>query len=144
MLTLCSNLNLDSKKTNYYLSKLKTLDNQLKVLLKSRDRIKFVVIFLCSLVADYFVYQFAFISVEPGVAWNLMLYIYLPYSLAWLIRLTPGNIGIQEALMGSATLIAGLGSVSGVTLSILLRLINLISAFFTWILAIFLRRYLCG
>ncbi len=121
-----------NKIINFYLEKLGILENYLNIIYLSRKLHIFLVVFLSSLCIDFLVFSTIFLSIQPEVSWNLMIYVYIPYSLAWLIRITPGNIGIQEILIGGVTTIVGLGVISGITLSILLRLINLGAAFLVW------------
>lgn len=129
-----SNPNFKSVKMNFYLEKFGVLERLLRVILLSEKRYLFLFSFLFSLVIDFIVYCFIFISIVPEVPWHLLIYIYLSYSLAWLVRLTPGNIGIQEALIGGAASLLGIGLVNGVTISLLLRFSNLIGSFLLWAL----------
>jgi hypothetical protein len=55
-----------------------------------------------------------------------MVFIYLTYSLSWMVRLTPANIGVQELLIGLASSFVGLGIISGISLSLTLRAVYLI------------------
>lgn len=117
-------------KIKFYLKKFEGIDKQLKNILQSQKRYLFLLFFFSSLFIDFMVYGLILNSIMPKVSWYLMLYIYILYSLAWLIRLTPGNIGVQELLLGGLTSLIGFGFLSGITLSILLRLVNLFGAFF--------------
>ncbi len=134
LLKKCSTLNFKNQRINFYLEKLGAVDSGLKIILSSNKRTIFFLFFFISVLVDFLVYGFVFNSIHPEAQWHLMLYVYLPYSLSWLIKLTPGNIGVQEFLMGGVSAAVGLGSVSGVVLSILLRLTNLIGAFVVWFL----------
>lgn len=133
-LTKISRLSSKYKKINFYLKKFDTFDNQLKSIFNSERKFFFLFVFLSSLYIDFLVYSCVFLSIDPDVPWHLMLYVYLPYSLAWLIKITPANLGVQEFLMGGLTSVLGLGLISGVTLSVLLRFINLLGAFCAWTL----------
>ncbi len=130
-----SKLSLKNEKLNFYLNKLENLGFSLERILTNKKRYLFLFVYVISLCMDFFVFQFVLLSLEPSTAFYVMLYVYLPYSLAWLIKLTPGNFGVQEILMGGVTSIVGLGLMSGVTLSILLRFVNLASAFLLWVIS---------
>lgn len=130
-----SRLNFKNQKINFYLEKLGAIDSQFKVILSSDKRALFFLFFFISVLVDFFSYSLVFTSIHADAPWHLMIFVYLPYSLAWLIKLTPGNVGVQEFLMGGMSAAVGLGSVSGVVLSILLRLTNLLGAFIIWFLS---------
>jgi uncharacterized membrane protein YbhN (UPF0104 family) len=130
-----SRIGLKNEKLNFYLNKLENLSFSLESILTNEGRYLFLLVYVSSLCMDFFVYQFVLLSLEPSTPFYIMLYIYLPYSLAWLIKLTPGNFGVQEILMGGVASIVGFGLMSGVTLAILLRFVNLVSAFLLWIIS---------
>ncbi len=132
-------LSFQNKKVSFYIAKLKTFDDQLQKILRSDRKVLFFSIFFASLCFDFFIYASVFRSIYSDIPLNILVYVYLPYSLGWLIRLTPGNLGIQELLMGGVTTAVGLGVSTGVTLSILLRCITLAGAFFVWFLSSALR-----
>jgi hypothetical protein len=132
-------LSFQNKKVSFYVAKLKTFDDQLQKILRSDRKVLFFSIFFVSLCFDFFIYASVFCSIYSDIPLNILVYVYLPYSLGWLIRLTPGNLGIQELLMGGVTTVVGLGVSTGITLSILLRCITLAGAFFVWFLSSALR-----
>lgn len=129
-----STLNLKHAKANFFLQKLGTLHDKILAIINSKKKFLFLLIFFSSLSIDFFVYGCVFHVIENDVSWHSMIYVYLPYTLGWLIRITPGNIGVQEFLMGAVAAIVGMNSINGVVLSILLRLVNLVAAFTLWIL----------
>lgn len=134
ILKIVSVFNYRSKKINFFLQKIGALEYQFKTIFKSQSRFSLLLVFLSSLCIDFLVYSCVFNSINQEVSWRSILYIYLAYSLSWLIRLTPGNIGIQEFMIGAVSATTGLGWIGGVALSILLRINNLIAAFFLWLL----------
>lgn len=128
-------LSFQNKKLSFYVAKFKTFDDQFQRILVSDKKLLFFTIFFISLCFDFLIYVSVFRSFYSDIPLNILVYVYLPYSLSWLIRLTPGNVGIQELLMGGVSSIVGLGISSGVTLSILLRCVILAGAFFVWFLS---------
>lgn len=133
-------INFRNHRINFYIKKLELIEVQLKKIINSNKRILFLLTFISSLCVDFLVYACVFISIHPSMPWDILLYIYLAYSLAWLIKLTPGNIGVQEILMGGLTSIVGLGIVSGITISMMLRIINLGTSLPVWLLSSVLSR----
>jgi uncharacterized membrane protein YbhN (UPF0104 family) len=129
-----ANYNSKNQRIKFYLEKFEVVEKCFNNILHSNKRYLFFLAFVSSLCMDFFVFKAVFLTILPEISFYIVLLIYLPYSLAWLIKLTPGNIGVQEILMGGATSLAGLGSLSGVTLSILLRVVNILGALCLWFL----------
>ncbi|MCX5833741.1 MAG: lysylphosphatidylglycerol synthase transmembrane domain-containing protein [Deltaproteobacteria bacterium] len=74
-------------------------------------------------------YQVAYRSYGLAVPFDLSLLVGLLASFSILINLTPGNFGIQEAIVAVTSELLGMGAAYGVIVSLLLRLTGLLVAF---------------
>jgi uncharacterized membrane protein YbhN (UPF0104 family) len=77
-----------------------------------------------------------------GIQNNMLavLILYTMLSLAWLIRITPGNIGIQELMIGLSSKVIGSGFVIGITLSVMSRMVYLVANSLIWLILKFMVR----
>lgn len=111
-------------------SKLLFIDIYLRKLKISKSSINLILIFSLSAIVDFLVYYLVLHAIYPEITGKLAVFIYIFYTLSWLIKLTPNNVGISEIVMGSLTALLGMGMSGGVILSIGLRLVNLLSSIF--------------
>jgi uncharacterized protein (TIRG00374 family) len=74
-------------------------------------------------------YQVAYRSYGLAVPFDLSLLVGLLASFSILVNLTPGNFGIQEAIVAVTSALLGMGAAYGVIVSLLLRLTGLVVAF---------------
>jgi uncharacterized membrane protein YbhN (UPF0104 family) len=74
-------------------------------------------------------YQVAYRSCGLAVPFDSSLLVGLLASFSILVNLTPGNFGIQEAIVAVTSALLGMGAAYGVIVSLLLRLMGLLVAF---------------
>ncbi len=125
---------------DFYWQKLEIVWNLLAQILKGGNLLHLIGLFFLSATIDFLVFFstcYAF-NVHDNTLGVLAIYIAL--SLAWLIRFTPGNIGVQELLLGVSSKLIGSGFVIGVALSIFSRFIYLLANLFIWLFLRFLAK----
>jgi len=74
-------------------------------------------------------YDAAFHAIGSPVPWRTALLIYLLTSFAFLINITPGNLGVQEIAAGLAATILGAGADMGFLASLVVRAVTILLAF---------------
>ena len=97
-----------------------------------RDRALIIRLSFCTMINILLggaMYQMAYRSYGLAVPFDLSLLVSLLASFSILINLTPGNFGIQEAIVAVSSELLGMGAAYGVLVSLLLRLTGLLVAF---------------
>ncbi|NPV04072.1 MAG: flippase-like domain-containing protein [Syntrophaceae bacterium] len=74
-------------------------------------------------------YVAAFHAIGSPVPWRTALLIYLLTSFAFLINITPGNLGVQEIAAGLAAALLGAGGEMGFLASLVIRAVTILLAF---------------
>ncbi len=140
LLKYLSKLTLTNPKLSFYWSKLSTIFDLLRTSLRSRQFSLLLLLYLVGAVIDYAV--FFCICMALGIQNNMLavLILYTMLSLAWLIRITPGNIGIQELMIGLSSKVIGSGFVIGITLSVMSRMVYLVANSLIWLILKFMVR----
>lgn len=106
------------------------------ILLKTKNNHnvgKFLVIFTVGAFIDFFAFVVVIYSYPIDLTMSSILIIYLSYSLSWIPRFTPANIGMQEIIISFASLLTGYGAINGLVLSITLRAISFMSGILAYI-----------
>lgn len=135
LMHLVSKYSFNHERIDFYWRKLSVVFDMLLSEIKHPILPVVVLIFIFSAVVDYLVFYFlcAAIGIQENMQAVLLLYTLL--SLSWLVRITPGNIGIQEFFAGLGSKIIGAGFVIGVALSIFLRLTYVVVNTALWLAA---------
>lgn len=115
---------------NDKIGKLLFIDIYLSRLNMSKSSVNLILFFSLSAIVDFLAYYFVLQAIYPEITGKLVVFIYVFYTLSWLIKLTPSNIGISEIVMASVTSLLGMGMSGGIILSMGLRLINFLSSIF--------------
>lgn len=133
-----SKFSLGYSRLDFYLQKLAIVWILLAKSFKSGNLLRVVGLFFLSSGVDFAVFLSTCYAFNVHTNMLAVLLLYTTLSLAWLIRFTPGNIGIQEFLMGFSSKIIGSGFIVGVSLSIFSRFIYILANSFIWVFLRFL------
>ncbi len=136
-----SRWNFSYNRFNFYWSKLIIVSDLLGVGAKKPNFPYLIVLFFFGAVIDYCVFLFICYGFELSGDTQNILIIYIVLSLSWLIRLTPGNIGIQEVIVGASSNLLGIGFIWGVSISLVSRLIYILANSLIYFFTRFLSKY---
>lgn len=100
---------------------------------KNHNVQKFLVIFTLGAIIDFLAFVVVIYSFPMNLTITSIIIIYLSYSLSWILRFTPANIGFQELIISFASIATGYGALNGVILSITLRVISFLAVMLTYI-----------
>lgn len=114
-------------------AKLNIAGKILQQIKKNHNVQKFLVIFVLGAIIDFLAFSVIINSYPIDLTMKSIIIIYLSYSLSWLVRFTPANIGMQEAIISFASIITGYGALNGVILSITLRVISFLAGILTFL-----------
>jgi uncharacterized membrane protein YbhN (UPF0104 family) len=97
-----------------------------------RDRellLKLVALTFFNVVVGAFLFFTAFHSIGAAIPFRIALLIYLLTACTVLINITPGNLGVQEAVTSFAAAILGAGADMGLLAALIVRAVTIVSAF---------------
>ena len=127
-----SEYSFEKKTLNYYFKKLSIFSELLNLVYYKNKFFNYLIIFVITACIDLLVFVITLNGFAHSISLESLILIYLAYTVSWFIRITPGNIGIQEAIISTASSMTGFGALSGTILSLLLRLINLGGILLLW------------
>lgn len=113
-------------------ARLEMMAENFKKLFMHKKFRKYLIIFIGGSALDFSVYAFTVLSLPAPLDFSYVVLMYMAYSLSWLVKITPGNIGVQEGAMAIVALSSGYGILNTVALSFCLRLVYLIGAIFLY------------
>lgn len=128
-----SKFRFGNSRLDFYWHKLEIVWNLLVRIAKSGNLFHLIGLFFLSAVIDFLVFFLICYAFNVYNSILGVLVIYMAFSLNWLIRLTPGNIGVQELLLGVSSKLIGSGFLIGVALSIISRFVYLLANSIIWV-----------
>ncbi|MGB4190713.1 MAG: hypothetical protein BWZ01_02270 [Deltaproteobacteria bacterium ADurb.BinA179] len=90
---------------------------------------KLVSLTVFNVVVGAFLFFTAFHSIGADIPFRIALLIYLLTACSVLINITPGNLGVQEAVASLAAVMLGAGADMGLLAALIVRAVSIISAF---------------
>ncbi len=133
--------NTGFNKINILIEKINTIKFDFLKLKKSPNFSKYICLLLITMGIDFLAYAFVFYGFNIALPFVSILFIYLAYSLSWMIKLTPANIGIQEFFVSLAGSYVGFGIINGIALSLALRVVSILGAAILYLILILLKVY---
>jgi hypothetical protein len=100
----------------------------LQTIYRGKNIYRFIQIFSIGALVDFIVYFFTYSSFQITLPVSSLVFIYFAYSISWVIRVTPANIGIQELMVGAMSSLVGFGALGGIALSLALRAVYLLGS----------------
>jgi uncharacterized membrane protein YbhN (UPF0104 family) len=129
------------KKLSIFIEKIHAIKFDFIKLKNSPNFSKYICLLLITMGVDFLAYAFVFYGFDTALPFVSVLFIYLAYTLSWMIRLTPANIGIQESFISLASGYVGFGIVNGIALSLALRVVSILGAVILYCILFLLKVY---
>lgn len=118
-----------------------TIFSHLQSIYRGNKLHRFIQIFSIGVFVDFIVYFFTIISFQITLPVSSLVFIYFSYSLSWIVRITPANIGTQELMVGAMSSLVGFGVLGGIALSLALRVVYLLGSILLYGLVTLFTRY---
>lgn len=134
-------IELKNKKLKMLIEKFGIVQVHFQAIYINKNFLKYITLFILVAAVDFLVYDFILYSFDDSLLLSSSILIYLAYSLSWVVRLTPANIGVQELLISLTSSFVGLGFISGVALSVALRAVYLAGAVLLYCFVVLIKSY---